>query len=116
SVTPPAPVIADGTPAGQGFTLAGFCPGSAITINGGAVTGITYRWYRDNGGNPELIAGENGHAYTPAGLVAGTYTFYVSAIRTNGCGGESALRQITVTVLPTPVAPAFSSPATVCGA
>lgn len=74
------------------------------------VAGIVYRWYF----GATYLSGQDGSVLaTDATLTAGTYDYFVSAVR-NGC--ESAKTKVTLTVLPTPSSPIPSAgnPTAVC--
>lgn len=64
----------------------------------------TYHWYKAD--NTLLLA--NSTTFTPVITSAGTYTYYVEAIRT-GCNGNVSNRvSVTVTVVPRPGAPVLT--------
>ncbi|WP_316837630.1 gliding motility-associated C-terminal domain-containing protein [Pedobacter nutrimenti] len=87
------------------------CQGNSATLNvKNAVAGTTYRWYK---GTTYLTGKDGVSLTTDATLAAGTYDYFVTALR-NNC--ESAKTKVTVTVLPAPAAPipATGNPVATC--
>ncbi|PTT01742.1 hypothetical protein DBR11_06560, partial [Pedobacter sp. HMWF019] len=87
------------------------CQGNSAVLNvKNPVAGTTYRWYVGT----TYLTGKDGVSFTTdATLAAGTYDYFVTALR-NNC--ESAKTKVTVTVLPAPAAPipATGNPVVTC--
>jgi len=81
------------------------CVGTSTTLAvQNPVAGVTYRWYL----GATYLSGQDGPTInTDPILVAGSYDYFVSAVR-NGC--ESAKTKVTVNVLPTPGSPVPTGP------
>ena len=82
--------------------------GGAQTICGGSNlvlaaqnpnAGFTYNFYKKVNNVPVLVAGNTAGTITESGLAAGTYTYYVGAVKA-GCTAESDRDSVLVTVNP----------------
>lgn len=101
-------VVVNATPAAPAATTSvTYCQNaSSVPLTATLSAGSdTLKWYNSS------LAPLSG-APTPSTLVPGTYTWYVSQKTSLGCEGPKTT--ITVTVNPTPAAPAAPSPVTYC--
>ncbi|MBD8487797.1 gliding motility-associated C-terminal domain-containing protein [Echinicola sp. CAU 1574] len=84
----------------NGTNVDTFCPVDPVTLEAvlisGAPAGVTYQWYSDNAGTPEIITGETGANISLAGLTAGNYTYYVQLIADGFCTAEPTPVSFTI--------------------
>uniref|UniRef100_UPI001C94D53E immunoglobulin domain-containing protein n=1 Tax=Echinicola salinicaeni TaxID=2762757 RepID=UPI001C94D53E len=62
----------------------------------GAPAGVTYQWFSDNNGTPELIDTETAANLTLTGLAAGDYTYYVQLMADDYCTAEPTAVDFTI--------------------
>lgn len=89
-----------------------YCYGNMIDIAIGSTGGATsYQWFLDSKGSILVdkiyLTGTMNERFKTNSLMAGNYVLYVRAINEKGC--QSALKQITFKVNPTPVVQEFQT-------
>jgi gliding motility-associated-like protein len=75
------------------------CFNTPVTLRVDQAVGVTYNWYNAATGG-SLLAANTSEYTTPAGLGAGTTTFYVESVNANACGSAAVRVPITIMVKP----------------
>ncbi|WP_460541362.1 Ig-like domain-containing protein, partial [Echinicola sediminis] len=77
-----------------------FCAVDPVTLEAslvsGAPAGVTYQWYADNTGTPELISGETSASINLNGLTEGAYTYYVEVAAPGYCTSDPVPVNFTI--------------------